>query len=50
MPSNNYYPGAAATRREQESDMWNDFKKHFSNRGRQATPQNHHDFLDVIKH
>ena len=27
-----------------------DFKKHFANRGRQKTPQNHHDFLDVIRH
>ena len=33
--SGNYYPShnvAAATRREQEVDLWNDFKKHFGNK------------------
>ena len=30
--------------------MWKDFQTHFKNRARQNTPQNHHDFLDVIRH
>ena len=29
--------------------MWKDFNRHFKNQGRQATPQNHHDFLDNFK-
>ena len=32
-----------------EEDMWKDFNRHFKNKGRQATPQNHHDFLDNFK-
>jgi len=38
-----------AKRAERETELWNDFHKHFSNKTRGRTPQNHHDFLDVIK-
>ena len=34
---------------EGDRNLMDDFKRHFNNRGRQQTPQNHHDFLDVIR-
>ena len=50
VASSAYGQGVHGTRQEREQDLMADFKKHFANRGRQKTPQNHHDFLDVIRH
>ena len=44
-----YFNNTQATRPEREQEMWRDFAKHFANRKRRMTPQNHHDFLDVIR-
>lgn len=35
---------------ENEADLRREFANHFRQKHRQKTPQNHHDFLNVIKH
>ena len=44
-----YFNNTQGTRPEREDAMWRDFQKHFNNKQRRMTPQNHHDFLDAIK-
>ena len=37
------------TQQQTEDELWRDFHRHFSNPNRRNTPQNHHDFLDIIR-
>lgn len=44
-----YNNGGQNNKPDVETNLQQEFNRHFCNRTRGKTPQNHHDFLEVIK-